>query len=149
VEIHTNTYWTPDLTRAFKKTHGYDIGKYVMLLAVDNGIGFGAVYPDRVYTDEEDRGEGYVADYRATMSSLLTDYYKHLVKWSEKYLGMEFSAQVGYNLPVDMVCLVNLPIETFNFPNFLFRWRLSQLSARQKTNRWDLVALSVSLSLIP
>ncbi|PVH68452.1 hypothetical protein DL98DRAFT_554829 [Cadophora sp. DSE1049] len=86
--------------------HGYDIGKYAMLLAHDNGLGFGSLYPDRVYTDASDRGQGYVSDYRATMSSLLALYYGHLVNWSKRYLGLEFSAQVGYGLPVDMLELV-------------------------------------------
>ncbi|PVH72560.1 hypothetical protein DL98DRAFT_610481 [Cadophora sp. DSE1049] len=83
--------------------HGYDIGKYAMLLAVDNGLGFGTTYPDRVYTDAPDRGQGYVSDYRSTMTSLLTLYYEHLAEWSERFLGLEFSGQVGYNLPVDML----------------------------------------------
>lgn len=86
--------------------HGYDIGKYAMLLAHDNGLGFGSLYLDRIYTDAPDRGQGYVSDYRATMSSLLALYYKHLVNWSKRYLGLEFSGQVGYNLPVDMASLI-------------------------------------------
>lgn len=109
MEVRSNLFWTPDLASSFKKMHGYDIGKYAMLFAVDNGLGFGSAYPDRVYTDAPDRGQGYVSDYRATMTSLLTLYYEHLAEWSERFLGLEFSGQVGYNLPVDMVSLLDMP----------------------------------------
>lgn len=102
VEIASNLYWTPNLAETFKKMHGYDIGKYAMLLSYNNGLGFSSSYPQRFYTDEMDQGRGYVDDYRATMTSLLMEYYKHLVEWSNQYLGMEFSGQMGYNLPVDM-----------------------------------------------
>jgi hypothetical protein len=101
--VRSNLYWTPDVAKTFKKMHGYGIGKYAILLAVDNGLSFNSEYTDRVYSDAPDRGQGYVADYRATMSSVLNIYYEHLVKWSEQYLGLEFSAQTGYGLPVDMV----------------------------------------------
>ncbi|KAM0145492.1 hypothetical protein ACHAPG_011591, partial [Botrytis cinerea] len=74
-----------------------------MLLATDNGLGFSTEYSDRVYTDALDRGQGYLFDYRATMTILLSLYYEHLVNWSRRYLGLEFSAQTGYNLPVDML----------------------------------------------
>jgi hypothetical protein len=105
VEVRSNLFWTPDLASSFKKMHGYDIGKYAMLLAIDNDLGFGSVYLDRVYTDASDRGQRYVSDYRATMTSLLTLYYEHLTEWSERFLGLE----VGYNLPVDMVSLLDMP----------------------------------------
>jgi hypothetical protein len=113
VEVHSNLFWTPDLAQIFRKMHGYEIEKYTMLLAVDNGLSSGSVYTDRVYSDAPDRGQGYVSDYRATMSSLLTVYYEHLVKWSKKYLGLEFSGQVGYNLPVDMVSSASHSISAF------------------------------------
>ncbi|KAH7417837.1 hypothetical protein BKA64DRAFT_738388 [Cadophora sp. MPI-SDFR-AT-0126] len=106
VEVRSSLFWTPDLANSFRKMHGYDIGKYAMLLAAGNGLSFGTTNPDRVYTDAPDRGQGYVSDYRTTMTSLLTLYYEHLVEWSERFLGLEFSGQVGYNLSVDMLEVV-------------------------------------------
>ncbi|KAF7898807.1 hypothetical protein EAE99_012363 [Botrytis elliptica] len=103
VEIKSRLYWTPILANTFREMHGYDMGKYAMLLANDNGLGFSTEYPDRVYTGAPDRGQGYLSDYRATMTALLSLYYEHLVNWSRRYLGLEFSAQTGYNLPVDML----------------------------------------------
>lgn len=39
----------------------------------------------------------------------MTLYYEHLTEWSERFLGLEFSGQAGYNLPVDMVSLLDMP----------------------------------------
>jgi hypothetical protein len=83
--------------------HGYDIGKYSILLAQNNG-GYTNTYLNWFVTDGPDQGQGYVADYRATLGSLLNTYYDAITAWSNDYLGLQFSAQVGYNLPVDMVC---------------------------------------------
>lgn len=86
--------------------HGYDIGKYTMLLSYGNGLGFNTTYPLRIFSDDPVREQGYVADYRATLSYLLATYYDALVEWSHEYLGLNFSGQIGYNLPVDMVTSV-------------------------------------------
>lgn len=86
--------------------HGYDIGKYIMLLSEGNGLllsSQGEPIPNSFITDAPDRGQGYVSDFRATLTHLLSTYYDHLTNWSNEYLGLQFSAQVGYNFPVDMV----------------------------------------------
>lgn len=75
-----------------------------MLLAQSSGLQFMVEYPVGYITDAEDQGQGYVSDWRTTMTYLLGTYYKHLVDWSHSYLSSNFSAQVGYNMPVDMVC---------------------------------------------
>lgn len=83
--------------------HGYDIGKYTMLLSYGNGLGFGTTYPLQIFSDNPVQAQGYIADYRDTLTYLLTTYYDHLVQWSREYLGLSFSGQIGYNLPVDML----------------------------------------------
>lgn len=35
VEIASSLYWTPDLAATFEAMHGYDIGKYTMLLSCE------------------------------------------------------------------------------------------------------------------
>lgn len=74
-------------------------------------------------TDVGDGGAGFVADFRATLTSLLMVYYKHIIDWSHEYLGMEFSGQIGWNLPVDMlqaVAVADAPeTETLSFDNYL------------------------------
>jgi hypothetical protein len=104
-EILSPGFWTPKLQATFLSQHGYDIGKYVMLLAQSSGLQFMVEYPVGYITDAADQGQGYVSDWRATMTYLLGTYYQHLVDWSHSYLKSNFSAQVGYNMPVDMVCL--------------------------------------------
>ena len=40
------------------------------------------------------------------MVQLTAQYHKYLSglnTWAEKYLGLQFSAQISYNLPMDMV----------------------------------------------
>jgi hypothetical protein len=83
----------------------------MLQFADGNGRQFGTLYPVRIFSDDPDQDERHVADYRATLSYLLTSYYDHLVEWSNQYLGLKFSGQVGYNFPVDMV----------NSPRFLLQ----------------------------
>jgi hypothetical protein len=96
-------YWTPDLAVIFENMHGYDITKYTMLLAFNNGEGFITFYPEEFYLDKVALNQQIVDDYRSLLSYLLTTYYDHLTNWTNEYLGLKFSAQVGYNIPVDMV----------------------------------------------
>jgi hypothetical protein len=103
VEIGSSLYWTPNLASTFKEMHGYDIGKYVFLLSANNGLAWGINYNNTFITDAPDQGQGFVADYRATLTYLLSKYYETLTKWTNEYLGLQFSGQIGYNLPVDMV----------------------------------------------
>jgi uncharacterized membrane protein len=105
VEILSPGFWTPNLQATFLAQHGYDIGKYVMLLAQSSGLQFMVEYPVGYITDAVDQGQGYVSDWRTTMTYLLGTYYQHFVDWSHSYLNSSFSAQVGYNMPVDMVYL--------------------------------------------
>ncbi|KAM0542093.1 hypothetical protein ACHAPJ_012956 [Fusarium lateritium] len=109
VEIPGVVYWTPGLVEAFRGDHGYSIEKYVPLLSGRNGFmaqtsGIGSVF---FILDDEDRGAGIVSDWRETMTRLSRTYYDWLVKWTHEYLDVQFSAQMGYNLPVDM--LANVP----------------------------------------
>lgn len=72
-------------------------------------------------TDDNAEWSGFVADYRATMTTLLETYLTNITEWSNEVLGLEFSQQVGYNLPVDMLQVipaVNTPeTETLSFAN--------------------------------
>ncbi|KFZ03789.1 hypothetical protein V502_10661 [Pseudogymnoascus sp. VKM F-4520 (FW-2644)] len=101
VEVASEVYWTPKLKDTFYKLNGYDVGKFVMLLTIDNGLTIGQNYPTSIKTDAEDGGQGYVEDYRNALTTSLQYYYKALTDWSKSYVGAEFSGQIGYNLPVD------------------------------------------------
>lgn len=87
----------------FQQLHGYDIGKWAGLLSVGNSLGFAGELDTFILPDVLDFAQGYIDDYRSALSYSLTTYYQTLVDWSNNYLDSEFSAQVGYNLPVDPV----------------------------------------------
>ncbi|KAL4985144.1 hypothetical protein BDW68DRAFT_199006 [Aspergillus falconensis] len=106
-EIPNKVYWTPGLPEAFGKRAGYEISKWLPILFHQNGLGFKPQPSTWWITDEEDAGNRHIADYRATLAELNGKYLKSLGEWS-KSLGVRFSTQVGYNLPVDM--LTNIPL---------------------------------------
>ncbi|KAH7381091.1 hypothetical protein BKA64DRAFT_727754 [Cadophora sp. MPI-SDFR-AT-0126] len=129
VEIPGQVYWTPNLTNAFRDQNGYSIEKYVPLLAGKNGqlpqiSGVGPVF---FVLDAEDEGSGIVGDWRQTMTHLLGTYYDWLTTWTNTYLNLQFSGQIGYNLPVDMLAdipRVNAPeTETLSFSDNLDAFR--------------------------
>lgn len=106
VEIMSPSFWTPNLTTTFQQMHGYKIEPYVMLLAQNSGLQFMVEHPIGYVSDAPDQGVGYVHDFQQTMTYLLGTYYQHFVDWSHEYLGSNYSAQVGYNMPVDMLAIV-------------------------------------------
>lgn len=63
--------------------------------------------PDHFFTDEADEGQSHVNDYWQTLTELNKIYLQTLSKWSTESLESQFSAQVVYNLPMDM--LANVP----------------------------------------
>ena len=75
-------------------------------------------------TNEPDRGASHVTDYRQTLTELNAAYLDTLTRWTNS-LGVQFSAQIAYNLPMDM--LENIPsvngpeIETLGF-NHVIDW---------------------------
>ncbi|KAH8647380.1 hypothetical protein BX600DRAFT_390073 [Xylariales sp. PMI_506] len=127
VEIQSYTYWTPHLPDIFEQDHGYPLGKYAFLLSGNEGDQAVANGPATFITDDADQGFPFVADYRSTMSRLLTTYLANLTAWSNEYLGLKFSQQVGYNLPVDMleaIPTVDVPeTETLSFSNIIDGFR--------------------------
>jgi hypothetical protein len=54
-------------------------------------------------TDAEDQGAAYLADYRSTLTGLMVSYYTALQDWVNDIFDIQFAAQFGYNLPVDML----------------------------------------------
>lgn len=60
-------------------------------------------------------------DFRGLLSSLSKEYTDFIEKWSRDVLGMDFSAQMGYNMPMDMLQTmtgIDVPeAETLSFSN--------------------------------
>ncbi|KAI6796311.1 hypothetical protein KC332_g16491 [Hortaea werneckii] len=107
VEIAANLYWTLDFLDYFHADHGYSLAKWLPLLFHRNGKYMNS-NPDVWWvSDEPDQGNGHIADYRATLANRYQSYLTGLNAWAEEYLKLPFSAQISYNLPMDM--LENIP----------------------------------------
>ncbi|KAJ5527610.1 hypothetical protein N7513_011769 [Penicillium frequentans] len=104
IEINSNISWTPSLPTMFEKLHGYKIHKFLpVLMYGNNNPGVQPSYPGDLecVLDSEDKGAGYVNDFRAALAEGYGDYLDTLTTWLEG-LGLGYSAQVSYNLPLDM-----------------------------------------------
>ncbi|CAK4033904.1 Hypothetical predicted protein [Lecanosticta acicola] len=115
MEIGAGTllWWTPQLLKTFESNRGYSLRKYLPVVYSYNTEANGPLAsPDRYYTDESDLGQSHVNDYWQTLTELNKIYLATLRNWSHDSLQSQFSAQVGYNLPMDM--LANIP--TVNAP---------------------------------
>ncbi|KAE8339446.1 hypothetical protein BDV24DRAFT_152798 [Aspergillus arachidicola] len=55
-----------------------------------------------------DAGAGYINDYRSVLADGYREYLQTITDWARNELHLEFSAQVSYNLPMDME--VNIPV---------------------------------------
>ncbi|KAL2851066.1 hypothetical protein BJY01DRAFT_245168 [Aspergillus pseudoustus] len=125
-EIPNKVYWTPGLAEAFMRRTGYSVSKWLPLLFHQNGLGFKPQPATWWITDEDDAGNGHIANYRETLGELYGEYLQTLTEWS-KSLGLQFSTQVGYNMPVDMQS--NIPIvdapecESLGFNNEIDAYR--------------------------
>ncbi|KAJ5288758.1 secreted protein [Penicillium angulare] len=121
-EYAVSTFWTPSLEKTFKSNRGYDVAKYIPLLVGSGGETSNITY----ITDEKDSGASHVVDYQQTLTELNAEYLQALTKWSND-LGVQFSAQVAYNLPLDMLANVphvNAPeCETLGFSNNIDGYR--------------------------
>ncbi|KAI9668279.1 MAG: hypothetical protein M1821_001099 [Bathelium mastoideum] len=107
IEIRENLFWTENLTTIFQVQHGYDLTKYLPILFHQNHIEFNGEPPVWWVTDEPDFGNTHIADYRETLTSLYGTYVETLNQWAQDYLNLQFSAQISYNLAMDM--LANVP----------------------------------------
>lgn len=95
----------------------------------NNNIGLQTSQPGRMQCllDTTDRGVGYVNDYRAVLAEGYKSYLETLNTWANSVLGLQMSAQVAYNLPIDMealIPLVNAPeCESLGFGDSIDRYR--------------------------
>ncbi|KAF9873062.1 hypothetical protein CkaCkLH20_09572 [Colletotrichum karsti] len=104
MEIRSNISWTRTLPERFLKKFGYRMQPYLpLIMFANNNINLQSSEPGhtRCFLDTEDRGQGYVNDYRAALAEGYQEYLATLSEWLHT-LGLELSAQVSYNMPMDM-----------------------------------------------
>lgn len=125
-EIPAPVYWTPDLLATFQRQHGYDLREYVPFLFGFNGD-LMVNEPSFSIVSDSERSSTVVNDFRTTLTGLYKEYLETLQDWSRSYLNMDFSAQIGYNLPVDMLSAIpsaGVPeTETLSFLNNIDAFR--------------------------
>ncbi|CAG7921801.1 unnamed protein product [Penicillium olsonii] len=104
LEIKSNISWSPSIPERFEKMNGYGLRKYLPLLQYgNNNPGVQPSYPGKLkcVANDDHRGEGFVNDFRATLAAGYGEYLDILTSWLQS-LGLGYSAQVSYNLPMDM-----------------------------------------------
>jgi hypothetical protein len=105
-EIGANVYWTKNLTSLFETGHGYSIQQWLPILFHRNGRNRDSMPSTWWVTDEVDGGNSHIADYRQTLGSGYQTYLSTLNSWTREYLGLQFSTQISYNLPMDMLASI-------------------------------------------
>ncbi|CEJ56712.1 hypothetical protein PMG11_02911 [Penicillium brasilianum] len=115
VEIRSNISWTPSLPEIFQSKHGYDLKPFLPLITFrDNNINIQSGSPGAFHCvlDTPDQGLGYFNDFRGALAAAYRNYLEELTDWVNKELNLQMSAQVSYNLPMDMeanIPFVNAP----------------------------------------
>ena len=120
MEINANVFWTQNFTNLFSADHGYSITKWLPTLFHENGHNLNSNPSVWWVTDEPDNGNNHIADYRATLARGYQAYLTGINEWAQGYLNMQWSAQISYNLPMDM--LENIPYVDAPETGMLFLW---------------------------
>ncbi|RMY75379.1 hypothetical protein D0862_13944 [Hortaea werneckii] len=124
----TLVWYTPSLFKAFQSARGYDLTKYLPLIYQFNTEAPGPLAsPDHYFTDEADGGMAHINDYRQTLTEMYQVYLSTLTNWSMDALHSQFSAQVAYNLHLDVLAdipEVNAPeTESLGFNHLIDGYR--------------------------
>ncbi|KAJ5676031.1 hypothetical protein N7462_008928 [Penicillium macrosclerotiorum] len=115
IEILSNISWTPSLPELFQSIYGYDLKPMLPLIMYgDNNINTQSSNPGDIQCvlDTPSQGLGYVNDFRGALVAGYRTYLQELTEWVNKELKLQMSAQVSYNLPMDMeanIPFVNAP----------------------------------------
>jgi hypothetical protein len=113
--MKSNISWTPGLPELFQSKYGYDLKPILPLIMYnDNNINIQSSQPGIIQCllDTPDQGLGYVNDFRGALVEGYRSYLQELTRWVNSELNLQMSAQVSYNLPMDMeanIPFVNAP----------------------------------------
>jgi hypothetical protein len=106
MEMLATLWWTPGFLDKFEKSRGYSLTKYLPLLysASNQWNSYFPSYLEQfVYGNYTVDGTSvYNLDYRAVLNEGYQEYISHFVQWSHS-LGIGYSDQPAYNLPLQMV----------------------------------------------
>ncbi|EKG14347.1 hypothetical protein MPH_08469 [Macrophomina phaseolina MS6] len=128
MEMVSSLWWTPDLPSRFNSSRGYDITVCLPYLITPANYWNGAVVPyGEGFTSENAAfAEKCNEDYRTTLNEGYQDYLSAFVDWSHG-VGVEYSAQPAYNLPLNMlddIAILDAPEgESLGFSNIIDTYR--------------------------
>jgi hypothetical protein len=115
MELTSNTSWTPALPERFESKLGYGLKRYLPVINFgtlwpNNNVNIQKLRPGAVQSilNTPDGGAGYINDFRGVLEDCYREYLETLTDWAHNELKLQFSAQVSYNLPMDMG--VNIPV---------------------------------------
>lgn len=98
--------WTPGLLDRFKASHGYDITSYlpVIFSSLNTWGGFAPPYAEAFFFNDDpvEKQRLYSLDYQKVLNDGYQDYIAQFQSWT-KSIGIEYSNQPAYNLPLQMV----------------------------------------------
>lgn len=99
----------------FRSKYGYDLKPWLPLVMYnDNNINIQSTQPGLIQCilDTPDQGLGYLNDFRGALVEGYRNYLQELTNWLNSKLNLQMSAQVSYNLPMDVeanIPFVNAP----------------------------------------
>ncbi|OJD32230.1 uncharacterized protein BKCO1_4000073 [Diplodia corticola] len=128
MEMFSALLWTPELPSMFNQSRGYDITLCLPYLITPANYWNSEALPyGEGFVDENTTfGDKCNEDYRTTLNEGYQEYLAVYVNWSHG-LGVEYSAQPAYNLPLNM--LDDIPIldapegESLGFNNIIDTYR--------------------------
>ena len=98
--------WTPGLLTRFKASYGSDITPYLPVLFSPSNTwgGFAPPYAEAFFfnDDSTEKQSFYSLDYQKVLNDGYQDYIAQFQNWT-KSIGIQYSNQPAYNLPLQMV----------------------------------------------
>ncbi|KAL0931744.1 uncharacterized protein CTRU02_212697 [Colletotrichum truncatum] len=129
-EVPSHINWTPSIPDQFYARYQYSLTKYLPLLIFrQNNLLQQREAPGefQCVLNTEDQGRGFINDYRSVLEDDYNEYLRTLANWANNELGLKFSTQPTYNLPMDMAAaipLVDVPEgETFSQMDIIDSYR--------------------------
>jgi hypothetical protein len=130
IEMTSDMAWTPSLPDVFQSKNGYNLNPFLPLVMYgDNNINIQSTQPGyiRCLLNTPDQGLGYLNDFRGALVEGYRHYLQEITSWVTSKLNLQTSAQVSYNLPMDMeanIPFVNAPeCESLQFGNNIDGYR--------------------------
>lgn len=108
LEISATLWWSRNFLTTFEESKGYSLVKYLPLLFTQFNQfrkEFASYGEEYVYGPYNDRNVSlHNLDYLSVLTDGYGEFLSGLTQWSHG-VGMKYSSQPGYNLPLDMVSL--------------------------------------------